>query len=204
MINIAVILGCLLSGVLASQEVYSSSFKQPEPPLIIDEFSANFMQHKWNNLSMSHITSGVIYMSASNNKARIDNTHDGIIQASLFDYRNVTNDGFLNKNLILQNLTKAPKCEYSYISIPAYPPMYKTILEDSGAVFAGWTQDDIYGKVETWNFLYSSIPVSVFIDQQKRFVRYDFWTPQDRTFTTTRFYNIQNKTQSRTLFDMPC
>ncbi|KAF9355781.1 hypothetical protein BGX26_006131 [Mortierella sp. AD094] len=204
MIKIALVLGCLFSGALASLEVYSSTFKEPEPPLISDEFSANFMQHKWNNLNMSHVTSGIIYMSASNDESRLDNIHDGLIQVALFDYKNVTKDGYLNKNFILNDLTKPPQCESYRLPIPAYPPMYKTMLKDSGAVFAGWTQDDVYGKVETWNFFYSGVPVSVFIDQQKRFVRYDFWFPQDRTFTTTRFFNIQNKIQPKSLFNLPC
>ncbi|KAF9200269.1 hypothetical protein BGZ49_009527 [Haplosporangium sp. Z 27] len=204
MIKIVLILGSLISGALASLEVYSSTFKNPEPPLITGDFSANFMQHKWNNLSMSHVTSGVIYMSASNDKCRIDNTHDGILQISLFDYKNVTKDGFLNKNLVFQDLTKSPQCGFDFLAIPAYPLMYKTLLKDSYAVFAGWSQDDIYGKVETWNILYSGIPASVFIDQQKRFVRYDFWTPHDRTFTTTRFFNIKNEIQSASLYNLPC
>ncbi|GJJ76702.1 hypothetical protein EMPS_09061 [Entomortierella parvispora] len=204
MIKALALLSFFLAPVLASMEVYSSNFQEPSPPLIADDFSANFMQHKWNNISMSHVTAGIIYMSASNMKSRIDNTHGGIIQASLFDYKNVTKDGYLNKNYVLQDLTKGPQCEYSRLPVPAYPMFYKTLLQDAGAVFAGWTLDDMYGKVETWSFFYSGIPVSVFIDAQKRFVRYDFWFPQYRTITTTRFYNIEVSTQNKTLFDLPC
>lgn len=204
MFKIFALLGLFLAPALASMEVYSADFQEPAPPMIPDDFSANFMQHKWNNISMSHVTSGIIYMSASNQKARIDNTHDGIIQVSLFDYKNFTNDGFLNKNYVLQDLIKGPECQFSRLPVPAYPMFYKTLLQDSGAIFAGWTQDDIYGQLETWNFFYSGIPVSVFIDSKKRFVRYDFWFSQYRTFTTTRFYNIQVATQNKTLFDLPC
>ncbi|KAI8348314.1 hypothetical protein B0O80DRAFT_490028 [Mortierella sp. GBAus27b] len=193
-----------LAPVLGSLELYSSSFQEPVPPMITDEFSANFMQHKWNNLTMNHVTSGAIYMSASNLKSRLDNTHDGVIQVSVFDYKNVNNDGFLNKNLILQDMTKAPQCQTSRLAIPAFPLIYKSMLKDSGAVFAGWTQDEMYGQLETWNFFYSGVPVSVFTDKQKRFVRYDFWTPQDRTFTTTRFFNIKTGHQKNSLFNLAC
>ncbi|KAG0046785.1 hypothetical protein BGZ83_008046 [Gryganskiella cystojenkinii] len=204
MLKVFALLGLFISPALAGLEVYSSNFQEPSPPLIAEDFSANFMQHKWNNISMSHVTSGIIYMSASNMKARIDNTHDGIIQASLFDYKNVTKEGYLNKNYVFQDLTKGPQCEFSRLAVPAYPMFYKTLLQDSGAVFAGWTQDEMYGQVQTWSFFYSGIPVSVFIDSQDRFVRYDFWFPQYRTFTTTRFYNIQNSVQNKTLFELPC
>ncbi|KAG0197086.1 hypothetical protein BGX31_005013, partial [Mortierella sp. GBA43] len=90
------------------------------------------------------------------------------------------------------------------IAIPAFPLIYKSMLKDSGAVFAGWTQDEMYGQLETWNFFYSGVPVSVFTDKQKRFVRYDFWTPQDRTFTTTRFFNIKTGHQKNSLFNLAC
>ncbi|KAI8363702.1 hypothetical protein B0O80DRAFT_492822 [Mortierella sp. GBAus27b] len=32
------------------------------------------------------------------------------------------------------------------IAIPAFPLIYKSMLKDSGAVFAGWTQDEMYGQ----------------------------------------------------------
>ncbi|KAF9099010.1 hypothetical protein BGX27_000698, partial [Mortierella sp. AM989] len=185
----------------------SSSSEMPEPPTITDEFSANFIQQKWGNQSTSQNTSGVVYISASNNKARIDTSYNGIIRASVFDFTNITSEGFMNKTLILQNLRDTPRCEYSYVPVPAHPPMDEAMLKDNGAVFAGWTQDDIYGRVETWNFLYySSIPTSFFIDEQKQFVRYDFWVPQNGTFATTRFYNIQSQNDALPgeLFDLPC
>ena len=204
MIKLLALFSLFLAPAFASMEVYSSNFQEPSPPLITGDFSANFMQHKWNNISMSHVTSGIIYMSASNMKARIDNTHNGIIQVSLFDYKNSTKDGYLNKNYVLQDLIKGPQCEFSRLPVPAYPMFYKTLLQDSGAVFAGWTQDAMYGQVETWSFFYAGIPVSIFIDSQKRLVRYDFWFPQYRTFTTTRFYNIKDTAQNKTLFELPC
>ena len=204
MIKVFALMSLLLAPALASLGMYSSNFQEPSPPLISGDFSANFMQHKWNNISMSHVTSGMVYMSASDMKSRLDNTHDGIIQVSLFDYKNVTKDGYLNKNYVLQDLIKGPQCQYSRLAVPAYPMFYKTLLQDSGAVFAGWTQDAMYGQVETWSFFYAGVPVNVFIDSQKRFVRYDFWLPQDRTFTTTRFYNIKNTAQNSTLFGLPC
>ncbi|KXN68047.1 hypothetical protein CONCODRAFT_21137, partial [Conidiobolus coronatus NRRL 28638] len=81
-----------------SIDTYFSGFVQPLPPLLPDSYSANFMQHKWNNISMTHISSGVIYSSYDKKRVRVDASFKpGNILSSLFDYNNVTDEGYLNR-----------------------------------------------------------------------------------------------------------
>jgi hypothetical protein len=44
---ISTITAMVISNVPSSYTVFSSSFHQPDPPLIHAEFKANWNQHKW-------------------------------------------------------------------------------------------------------------------------------------------------------------
>jgi hypothetical protein len=54
-----------------------------------------------------------------------------------------------------------------------------------------------------WNFYFSNVPITAFVDAEGRVTRYDFWAPNERTFATTRFFNIIVGSIDRKVFDFP-
>lgn len=116
------------------------------------------MQHKWNNISISHIVAGMFYSSKKFGKLEqmvhimeLYNYHYLIIKMSkVYSFRNL----------------KKQECETYYINNFAFPLVTKNILRDNSAVFSGYTNDDLYGKVEIRNIKYLGIPVSILIDNK--------------------------------------
>ncbi|KAI9297271.1 hypothetical protein K502DRAFT_357305 [Neoconidiobolus thromboides FSU 785] len=179
----------LASGIYCSKEVYDGDFNQPLPPKLNVNFSANFMQHKWNNISMSHVSAGMFYHSYKDKKIRIDGAYDGgILMSSSFDFGNVTSEGVSNKVVELGN----KDAKYFRFKTPAFPLIDPSLLITNNAIFTGHGMDELYGKVEQWNVIKDNVNIQFFIKNEK-FVRYDFWLEHNRTFTTTRFFNIKNK-----------
>lgn len=76
-----------------SSLLFDSDFRTPEPPTLIAEYQANFVQHKWDSTGVSHIVSGTIYANLAVGRLRMDITHGGIIASSLFDYTVSNPDG---------------------------------------------------------------------------------------------------------------
>lgn len=83
----------LYSSTGTSKWLFDSNFQTPEPPLLVAEYQANFVQHKWDGTGISNIASGTIYANLEVGGLRMDLTHDGIIASSLFDYSNSNQDG---------------------------------------------------------------------------------------------------------------
>lgn len=76
-----------------SERLFSSDFRVPNPPAVLAEYQASFVQHKWDASGISHIVSGTIYASLRVQRLRMDITYTGIIASSLFDYENANVDG---------------------------------------------------------------------------------------------------------------
>lgn len=77
-----------------TQELFASDFRAPPPPSkILAEYQASYVQHKWDETGISHISSGMIYASLTLGRLRMDVTYDGVIASSLFDYSKINPDG---------------------------------------------------------------------------------------------------------------
>lgn len=83
----------LYSSSGTSKWFFDSSFRTPEPPLLVAEYQANFVQHKWDGTGISNIASGIIYANLEVGRLRMDLTYEGVIASSLFDYSNPNQDG---------------------------------------------------------------------------------------------------------------
>ena len=135
------------SGFPASYHLFSSSFKEPEPPLVPSEFSCNFKQHKWNP-NVSHIASGTIYFSSSNQKVRADAAYTASLQSSLFDYTNVSSDGRVSNKVytFTPNVATKPALFSDYV-VPGFPLWEADTLVKSSAVYGGLVDDRDMGTV---------------------------------------------------------
>ncbi|KAJ3488039.1 hypothetical protein NLJ89_g11657 [Agrocybe chaxingu] len=191
----------------ASQNFYSSGFVEPVPPIIQPEFRANYMQHKF-DVNVSNIVSGYIYVSPSQQKVRADGASDGILEVSIFDYKNTSaaSNGSEVSNVILSYVGPAtqPQCS-SFFVAPFIHAVPEDFLIQSNAVYSGVRHDELYGPVDAWSFLAEGLIVTFFLDEKGTFVRYDFAAPNTlRTFTTTRFFNIVPGPIDSTVFETSC
>lgn len=77
-----------------SERLFASDFREPNPPNnVVAEYQASYVQHKWDNTGISHISSGMIYASLTYKRLRMDVVYDGVIASSLFDYEHPNSDG---------------------------------------------------------------------------------------------------------------
>ncbi|KAL5364824.1 hypothetical protein BJX96DRAFT_158015 [Aspergillus floccosus] len=71
-----------------------------------------------------------------------------------------------------------------------YPLFTEDILIQGGAVFGGLVKRDLLeGYVASWNLMYASIPVTLFVDSCGVIVGYDYLSPGLRTRVITDFFN---------------
>ncbi|CRG84844.1 Anoctamin-5 [Talaromyces islandicus] len=169
---------------------FSSNFEQPPPPSLNPEFRTAFVQHKW-NLNLSHIMSGYMYASPSQNLVRVDETYDGGLARSIFNYANVSNEGLVENILtsFTDNLTN-PTVWTGYVE-SNYPLFTDDFLVKNEAVFGGLVKRDfLEGQVASWAIMYdNSIPVTVYVDACGVVVGYDYFSPGLRTRVTTDFFD---------------
>lgn len=100
------------------------------------------------NTNLSHITSGFMYFSPSQNLVRVDEAYDGSLAASIFDYKNVTQDGRVQNTLYsyTDSLT-TPDVWNGYV-VSDFPLFKTDMLVEKGAVFGGLVERDLLkGKV---------------------------------------------------------
>ncbi|KAF8885191.1 hypothetical protein BD779DRAFT_1673827 [Infundibulicybe gibba] len=138
-------------------------------------------------------------MSQSQRKLRMDAAGDGFVEASFFDFTNTTSDGRVaNSMLSYEGGVVTPICSSFFIE-PGLPLISPGFLNATNAVCTGIQNDDLYGP-------FTNVQVTVFLDANNRFVRYDFAQPGDprHTFTTTRFFNIIPGPVNATVFDTTC
>lgn len=150
-----------------SRMIFSSSFHQPEPPMVESEFRANWNQHKWyeplmknsfvfgallknrlhRDANISNIASGFIYHSPSQETVRVDETYESTLGSSLFDYTNVTQEGVANRVWTLSPaITSPPQCFEGFVS-PAFPLITEDILVANNAIYGGLMHDALAGEV---------------------------------------------------------
>ena len=99
------------------------------------------------NVNVSHIASGYIYNSPSNNKVRVDETYDTALGSSLFDYDNVTDEGISNIVWMLSPaVASQPDFSTGYV-VPAFPLIPTDLLVAGNAVYAGVIQDPYVGEM---------------------------------------------------------
>lgn len=204
---------------------FSSSFQQPEPPLVKTEFQTSFIQHKWytirsyhlhgfsltnsRNNNLSHITSGYIYFSPSQNLVRADEAYEGGLATSVFDYSKVNKEGLVLNNLTSYEVNSTEATVWMGYVMSNYPLFTQDFLIRGNAVFGGLVKRNLLAEHvasvslkqpypffmhETltslkWNIMYSSIPVTVFVDSCGVIVGYDYFSPGLRTRVVTDFFN---------------
>lgn len=96
--------------------------------------------HKRRNQNLSHITTEYISNSPSQGLVRADQAVDGQVSTSIFNYANVTEEGFVDNTLTTYsgNSTK-PDVWRGYVN-SNFPLFAADILVTSGAVFGGLVQ----------------------------------------------------------------
>ncbi|KAM0343533.1 hypothetical protein ACHAPU_008428 [Fusarium lateritium] len=170
---------------------FSSKFKQPKPPLIKSEYSASFVQHKWNT-DLSHITTGYIENLPSKSLVRVGEAYHGQVAWSLFDHSNVTKSGLVDNKLTSYDATSNSTSWRGYVN-SNFPIFQKNILVHAGAVFGGLVQRQFMpSPVAAWNMMYQDIiPVTVYVDECNVIVGYDYFSPELRTRVVMEFFNIE-------------
>ncbi|KAF8590385.1 hypothetical protein K439DRAFT_1627892 [Ramaria rubella] len=190
---------------------YSSSFSEPLPPQIPTEFTANYMQQKYDALGNNHIVAGFAYYSTSQNKIRADGASNGTLFSSLFDFTNQSAAGEVsNRQTIFTGGVKESQSTcFSEFVIPGEQLFTADMLNSTQAVFIGLQEDSLYGPLNGWQFLHPTIPsliITTFLDVNNTLVRYDFAAPAQpaRTFVTTRFFNIVQGPIDPVVFETDC
>ena len=180
------------------------------------------------NANISHIASGFIYCSPSQQKVRVDEAYDSGLGSSLFDYTNITDAGVANRQWILDPaITSPPNIWQGYVS-PAFPLIPRDFLVTNGAVFGGIVDDSYVGEVATvcsnnllrarsfqenctdgwfslqWNIMFQgAIPAKILLDKNDVVQGYDYWGTELRTYAVTRFFNIILGKIDAKVFDFP-
>jgi hypothetical protein len=133
-----------------SYATVSSSFAEPAIPDVAVELRGNWMQHKWDE-NVSHIAAGYWYNSKSQVKVRVDETYDGALGSSLFDYTDINSSGqVLNKQYLLQpSVGSKPDCFTDHVNDPAFPLVTGDLLHNLNAVFGGVAQDSLVGWAQS-------------------------------------------------------
>ncbi|KAF8849594.1 hypothetical protein BDZ45DRAFT_772282 [Acephala macrosclerotiorum] len=183
---------------------FSSSFQQPTPPSVSNEFKASWIQHKW-NVNVSHITGGFLYNSPTAGKVRVDQSYDMNIGSSIFDYTNISLNGLVSNIMYLftPSIASPPSILSDYVN-SNFPLFTQDILQTRGAVFAGLTRRDKSGEAASWSFLYqNAIPVTVFLDACNTVIGYDHFAPKFRTRVVTEFFNVEVGPVPAEVFELP-
>ena len=87
---------------------------------------------------------------------------------------------------------------------PGFPLLPANLLRENNAVYAGIYDDPDFGQLTQWNILYAgSIPTTVMVDSENVVHGYNFWAPDQRTYVTTRFFNIVTGKIPKDVFAFP-
>ncbi len=108
---------------------------------------------------MSHIASGYIYNSPSNQKIRVDEAFDSNFASSLFDYTDISSDGLVSNTLytLAPCIAATPQFWQGYV-MPVFPLFSSDILVTCNAVFTGVVDDRFNGKVASVSYSSKSMP----------------------------------------------
>ncbi|KAK4914450.1 hypothetical protein LTR66_017152 [Elasticomyces elasticus] len=171
---------------------FSSGFEQPSPPVIQAEYQTSFIQHKWNQ-NLSHITTGYIYNSPSQQFVRVDEAYDGSMASSLFNYANATEEGLVDNTLTTFDHDSNNSTIWRGFVNSNFPLFPKDILVSNSAVFGGLVRRQFNDNlVAAWNIMYQGvIPVTVYVSNCNVMVGYDYFSTGLRTRVITEYFNIQ-------------
>ncbi|OQE14224.1 hypothetical protein PENSTE_c037G10419 [Penicillium steckii] len=190
---------CILPGAVSSWNSFPSSmiafsagFEEPSPPLLNAEYQANFIQHKWNQ-NLSHITTGFIQNSPSQNFVRVDEVYDGNLASSFFDYTNTTKEGLVDNVLTTFDAKSKESTIWRDYVNSNFPLFSENLLVEYGAVFGGLVERQFNeGFVAAWNIMYQGvIPVTVYVNEANVTVGYDYFSPGLRTRVITAYFNVK-------------
>lgn len=161
---------CRASPFPPSMAVFSSDFKQPQPPIVKAAFEASFVQHKWyttipeyahlrvifraeshhnhRDVNVSHITSGYITNSPSEGYVRVGQAYeDGVVSSSFFNYANISDSGLVDNTLTSYvSDSDKPIIWRDYVN-SNFPIFLEDILLSAGAVFSGLVERNRVGTV---------------------------------------------------------
>lgn len=100
-------------------------------------------------------------------------------------------------------MTSTPEFFTGYVD-PAFPLLEEDLLVKSNAVYAGVATEPYSGTLTKWNLLYAgTIPTTVFLDENNVLHGYDYWAPNERTYATTRLFNVVIGEIPKDVFDFP-
>ncbi|KAF8531710.1 hypothetical protein JB92DRAFT_2847751 [Gautieria morchelliformis] len=217
-LGIAIIISCFtLENIVSASGIdpfpvpFSSSFLEPTPPLIPNEFKANYMQLKYDATGINHPVAGFAYYSPSQKKIRFDGSDaDGLV-SSLFDFGNVSAPGQIsNRQLVFTGGVKQSQSScFSDFVVPGEMLFAQDVLNSTQAVFIGIQLDSLYGPLNAWQLQLpnlTSVLVTLYLDGNNTLVRQDFSAPGQsaRTFVTTRFFNIVQGPIDPVAFETDC
>lgn len=146
-----------------------------------------------------------MYSSPSQGKVRVDLSYDSFFGSSLFDFTKVNERGIFNTQWLLSpSITSAPELLADYVGQPAFPLVQADLLVTSNAVYAGVVEDPDFGELTRWNILYGGgLPTTVLVGSDNLIHGYDFWDPNERTYATTRLFNIVPGKIAKDVFEFP-
>ncbi|GAM39476.1 hypothetical protein TCE0_034f11058 [Talaromyces pinophilus] len=178
----------------SSMDIFTSGFEEPVPPFVKSSYNTSFLQHKW-NANLSHITSGYIYNLPDQNQVIANEAYDGNLAASTFNYANISQDGLVDNTVIyipIDGNDTSPVSYRGYVN-PGFPLIKDDFLVSNGAVFGGLVKRELLPhQVASWSIMYqSAIPVTVYVDNCNVVVGYDFFSPYERTYVITMYFNTQ-------------
>ncbi|KAJ5198478.1 uncharacterized protein N7498_007595 [Penicillium cinerascens] len=173
-------------------QLLSVSLATASPPMVKAEDGANFIQHKWNQ-NLSHITTGFINNSPSQNFVRVDEAFNGSLASSFFNYANSTKEGLVDNTMTtFGHKSNEPTIWKGFVNsnFPLFP---EDILVKNGAVFGGLVRRQFNEDlVATWNIMYQGVvPVTIYVSNCNIMVGYDYFSPVLRTRVITEYFNIQ-------------
>ncbi|EAU29432.1 predicted protein [Aspergillus terreus NIH2624] len=102
----------------------------------------------------------------------------------------MTKDGLVLNTLTSYGTNDSQPTVWTGYVLSNYPLFTEDILTRGGAVFGGLVKRYLLeGYVASWNIIYASLPVTVFVDSCGVIVGYDYFSPNLRTRVVTEFFN---------------
>lgn len=95
---------------------------------------------------MSHITSGYIYFSPSQNLVRADEAYDGALATSIFDYSKINKEGLVLNNLTSYEVNSTEPTVWIGYVMSNYPLFTEDFLIRGDAVFGGLVKRNLLAK----------------------------------------------------------
>ena len=100
------------------------------------------------DVNVSHIAAGFLYHSPGNAAVRVDAAYDGVLQSSLFDFSNLTEEGLVTNRLytLSPSVSAEPQCDQLPV-VATFPLFLPDVLVTNEAVYAGTDVDRFNGVV---------------------------------------------------------